>query len=251
MAGFQQVKVNRDLEFVNFAAHSPNVKGPMMTELNIFDDHFLNDTNDGTTWTEDTEGGTIAGDGAVLGGAVTFTTGGADEDMCELAKTRVVWSAYKNCGMEARIKVDNITSICINVGFVDALNSTADQVAGFLDGAGAFSAPTVTKDFALLVYDTDEAAAWYVGASANGTEDTPVAASPAVTLVNDTYVRLRVQTNTDGDSTFYINDTAVGFLSAQIEYDSDDLLTPYVAIMERSANARVLTIDRITVWQDA
>lgn len=248
MAGFQQVKVNRDLEFVNFAAHSPNVKGPMMTELNIFDEHFNNDTDE-NDWTESTQGGTITGNSAVLGGAVTIATGGASDGEGEISRL-ATWGASKNCGMEARIKMSGITQININVGFVDVVNNTDNEIAGMLSGSGVFTAPSVTADFALFVLDTGEASAWYVGASKNGNEGTPVAATPSTVPVTD-YIRLRVQTNTDGDVTFYLNDEAVGFLHEGVVATSSDLLTPYVACMENSSSTRTLTIDRITVWQDA
>ena len=251
----QQVLVDRDLEFRGAAKYQPNVKGPLMTELKIFDETFMADAAQ-QDWNEQETGCTIA-HAAVDGGAETITGDNtAVDDLGELSHT-AQWSAAYNCGVEFKIKVSQITDICVCAGFVDAKEATNDHVAGELNSAAALRDPTVTADAALFVFDRDCATtAWYVAAINNNSIGTPVVAVGSVAPVANTYFKVRIQTDSDGNCTFYYgagnsnNLTAVGYLPTAIAYATTNLLTPYVGFLCRVKGTQLATISRITTWQD-
>lgn len=254
MAGFSQVRVDRSLEFNGAAAYRPNVKGRMMTELKMFDSHFAGtSTLYGWTSTTGANGLTLA-HASVDGGAMTMTMGGVDEDCGEFYHT-AQWSAAYNVGMQAKVKISQITQTCVVVGFVDAYENTNDHVAGEIDAA-ALRNMSNTADFAGMTFDTDQNTdVWYCGASNNGTEGTPVAAKGAIAPVADTYFYVRVQTDKLGNVTLYYGKkpeliVPVGYLPSAIAYASTNLLTPYVGFIAHETTAEVCTISRVTVWQD-
>lgn len=250
MAGFQEVKVNRSLDFVNEANEEANIGGIPMPKKVILDDHFLTGTTSYMGWSEEEDNGCTIAAGTGAGGTITFTTDASDNGCGELYRV-AHFSAYKNCGMEARIKVDYITKIGINIGFVDAYHNTDNEINFEITAGAATLVDTRATDGAAFVFDTDAiSSVWYCCAVDTNDEGTPVAALGSLAPVANTYAELRVQLNSDGDATFYYNGKAVGFLSACLSHASTDMLTPYVAFIERSTAARILTVDRVTVWQD-
>ena len=216
----------------------------------ILDDHFLTGTTSYLGWLErETNGGTIAA-GTGMGGDITMTTDGSDDCCAEFYRV-AHFSASKNCGMEARIKLNTITFAGINVGFVDAVHAVNDQINFEITAAAATLVNGRATDGAAFVFDTDGSVdVWYCCAVDSDVEGTPVAAIGTLAPVADTYARLGVQLNSAGGATFYYNGIAVGFLPACLSYATTDMLTPYIGFIERSASARILTIDRVTVWQD-
>lgn len=249
MAGFQQVIVLRDLDFSRgAAAYQPNVKGPIMTELKIFDETFMADSDE-HDWNEEEVNGVTIAHSAADAGAMTMTAGGTDDDCGELSHT-AQWTAAKNCGVEVWLKISQITSICVAAGFVDAKTATNDRIAMEMDAA-TLKNMTGTADCCGLLFDTDATTGvWYCVAANNGTEGTPVAALGSLAPVAATYVKLRIQTDSTGKVAYYYNGVAVGSQAAAIAAASTDLLTPYVGFISRSTAAAVCTIARITTWQE-
>ncbi len=236
---------DRGLIFSGAAAIQANVVGNFMPERVILHDHFIADYSEQDWVAEATNGSTIA-QAVANGGTVTIVTGGSVDDCGEFSHA-VQWSGAKNCVMEARINVSNITSVGINVGWIDADLSTNDQIGFELTGTALVNARA--NEGAVFVFDTDgDTDVWYVAATDSGNEGTPVVLQPSVAPVNSTYENLRVTIDTDGNARFYRNGKTVGFLGTAIT--AAGLLTPYVAIIDRAGSARTLTIDRITCWQD-
>ncbi len=249
MAGFMEVDVNRQLEFKNSAAHIPNVKGVIMPKLKIYDETFMNDSLG--DWDEQEAHGATITHSAVDGGAMIITgSDTATDDCAELSHT-AQWSAASNCGMEAKVKISQITDIALAIGFVDAKEATNDHIAGELVTTPTLRDPTVTADFCGFIFDTDaDTDVWYIGAIDNDVIGTPVAAAGAIAPVINTYFRVRVQTNTAGDVSFFYNGKLVGVLATAIGETSAELLTPYVGTIQRVKGAQVVTMSRITTWQD-
>jgi hypothetical protein len=244
----QQVRIERDLVFTGAAAYTPNIKGIPMVEKKIFDETFISDASE-HDWTEEEDNGTTIAHAAADGGAETITASGTDDDCGELLHT-AQWSPYYNCGMEAKVKISQITGTCICVGFVDALTNTNDHVAMELSGANMVNM-TNTADACGMVFDTDATTdVWYCVTANNGTEGTPTAATGSLAPEADTYFKIRVQTNSSGDVDFYYNGIPVGHKAAAIAHTATDLLTPYIGFIARSTDAQVCTVSRITVWQD-
>ena len=253
MAGFQQVKVNRDLEFVGAAKYQPNVKGPMMTELKVFDEIFVAATSN--DWNEQEAHGSAITHTALDGGAMLITcNGSADMDCGELSQT-AQWSPYFNCGMEAKVKLSQVTAVGIAIGFVNAKNATDDHIAGELNSSNVITTPGTTTDAALFIFDTASSPdVWYYGAIKAGTPGTAVAAVGSLVPVADTYFKVRIQTDSDGNVLFYYNGIPVGRLftatTGALAHLVTSMLTPYVGFISRSTANPVCTISRITTWQD-
>ncbi len=240
----------RGLEFRGVANQKRNIYGiPMLAKVYI-DDHFLTGTTSYMGWLErETDGGTIAA-GTGMGGTITITTDGSDDGCAEFYRV-AHFSAYKNCGMEARIKLNTITFAGINVGFVDAVHAVDNQINYEITAGAATLVDARATNGAAFVFDTDGTPdVWRCCAVKADAEGTPIAAIGTLAPVADTYANLRVQLDSSGNATFYYNGTAVGYLPACLAYSSTDMLTPYIGFIERSASARILTVDRVTVWQD-
>ena len=247
MAGFQEVYVSRKIGIKGDGLEQAIVSGPWVTKYKIFDECFFADADE-HDWAETTYGTTID-HGAVEGGSTTITAGGTLNDAGELSHT-AQWSAAKNCGVEIRMKVSAITTICVCGGLVDARENTNDHVAMEISGT-ALRSCTVTADFCGFIFDTDQDTdVWYVGASNNGTEGTPVAATGTLAPVANTFFIIRIQTDKDGNVRFYYNGVNVGVLPTAIAYASTNLLTPYVGFIARSTGTPVCTVNRITTWQE-
>ena len=256
MAGFQQVDIGRTLTFEQAAAYQASIVGPHISKQKFIDFSF-----EGTStlygWSSTTANGMTLAQGAVDGGSMTLTLGGVDEDCGELVHT-AQWSPAYNCGMFAKLKISAITEVCVTVGFVDAKENTNDHVAGEIDSAALRNMST-TADWAGFTFDTDQTTkVWYVGASKNGTEGTPVAAVGSLAPVANTYFYVCVQTDSDGNVLFYYGTqidrmTSVKRLYAAtgaIAKTTSDLFAPYIGFLAHTATALVCTVSRVIVWQD-
>lgn len=253
MAGFQQVKVSGLLDFLGEAKHQGNT-GLIIPKLKILDCGFAGvSTLYGWTSTTGANGCTLAA-AAVDGGAITLTMGGTDEDCGEFYHT-AQWSPASNCGMLAKVKISQLTQVCVTVGMVDAYENTNDHVAGEIDTASLRNNSN-TADWCGMTFDTDQTTdVWYVGASNNGTEGTPVAAKGSLIPTANTYFYVALQTDTAGNVQFYYGNkidrlAAVGYLPTAIAYASTNLLTPYIGFIAHEATAEVCTISRVITWQD-
>jgi len=247
----QQVRIARDLVFAGYANQSANIKGNAMMEKVYLHDHFIADPDE-QDWVEEASNGSTIAQAAANGGTVTITTGGTDDDVGEFSHA-AQWSGSKNCVMEARVKVDDITTVGLNVGWIDADMSANDQICYELDGTNAL-VNARGSDGAAFVFDTDAGTdVWYCAAVKSDTEGTPVTLAggtygATTAPVNNTYANFRVALDTSGNATFYYNGEAVGYLPECCT--AATLMCPYVAIVARDGVARVATIDRITCWQD-
>jgi len=253
MAGFQQLDIARMLKFEQAAAHQASINGPHISKQKFVDFGF-----EGTStlygWSSTTDKGMTLAQGAVDGGAMTLTLGGVDEDCGELVHT-AQWSPAYNCGMFAKLKISAITEVCVTVGFVDAKENTNDHVAGEIDATTLRNMST-TADWTGFTFDTDQDTdVFYVSAQNNGTEGTPVAAVGALAPVANTYFYVCVQTDTEGNVSFYYGTkidqlVAVGYRPAAIAYASTNLLAPYIGFLAHTATALVCTVSRVILWQD-
>lgn len=254
MAGFQEVDIGRKLTFEQAAKHQASIFGPHISKEKQVDFSFEGtSTLYGWNSTTGANGLTLAR-ANLDGGAMTLTMGGVAEDCGEFYHN-AAWSPASNCGMLAKLKISAITNVCVTAGFVDAYENTNDHVAGEIDGT-ALRNMSNTADWTGLTFDTDQTTdVFYVGASNNGTEGTPVAATGSLAPTADTYFYVCVQTDTSGNVTFYYGTkidrlNAVGYLPAAIAFASTNMLAPYVGFIAHTAVALVCTVSRVIVWQD-
>lgn len=240
----QQVSVERDLVFKGAAAHTSNVEGNICFDkhvyFNDFDGAAVDETHDIDV--NEAHGGTGA-IAAIDNGAYRLASSTTDNDKAEAA-TGLYWKARNNCVMEARVKVDNVDTVGINVGFSDAPEEANDQIAFEINVA------TVTdrcSNGVCFAYDTDATTKrWYiVNTKADAEGGTLTSFTPAA----DTYEVFRIELDASGNATYYRNGVAVGYKVNAVT--ATTALTPYVAVISRAGTAaRNLDIDYIKCWQD-
>lgn len=247
----QQVRVEGEIVIAGEASYTPNVEGLILPKLKVNDYTFDSDADE-HDWvsTTGTNGGTLS-HGTAEGGSTVMTCAANPLDCLEFYHT-TQYGPYRNCGMEARLAVSGIGSICIAIGFVDAAFAGNDHVALELSGATQYDNTTTVHDNCGMTFDTAaDNAYWYYSALENDVVRTPVLAGAGTLAPEaDAYFRVRVQTDSDGNVWFYYNGKPVGRMKEYIASGSSDLLTPYVGIISRSTDAWVATVPRITVWQD-
>ena len=153
------------------------------------------------------------------------------------------WEGDKKAVMACRIKISDITTVKVEVGFTDAISGDAGAV-------NVLATPSYTADdLAMWVIDTDDTATWQaVGVKAtNGI--TKVEDSTIVAPVNDTYQTLIVELDDDAVrfSQLDLNQKMV-YQSAwqQNGIEGGTNVTPWVFVQNR-ANAidRLVTMDYI------
>jgi hypothetical protein len=239
----QIVKVDRKLDFRDAATYSKNIYGHPFTEKSIFDeDFFVPQAYHG--WVEEeTNGGTIAW---AAPHALTLTTGGVDNDVCELTHPST-WTGSRNAMVQFRAKMDGIATVGVNIGLVDADMSTNDQMC-FEIGAGVATLTNArATNGVAFVFDTDgDPDYWYMCATKADVEGTPV--SLAIAPVAATYAWFGIKLDSSGNATFYYNFKPVGYQAAAV--GGTTALKPYVANIARTGAVRVATVDRFIGWQD-
>lgn len=147
--------------------------------------------------------------------------------------------------LEARLKISAITNAAFYFGWTD------QKAALEIPIESAASADTITTnatDGIGFFFDTSMATdnIWLAGVN-NGTDETHQ--NSAIAPVADTYITLRIVTNTSGDATFYINGAAVG--SAMTTAAATGVtLYPTLAAMARSTASRTMTVDYLYLRQD-
>lgn len=247
----QQVNVYRELKFQGSANYNANITGNPMYDKVFFHDHFIADPSE-KDWVEsESYGGTIT-QSAANGGTVLITLGGSNDDSGEFSHA-AQWSGAKNCVMEARVKIDNIATVGVNIGWVSVVEGADNQISFELD-SGDDLVNDRAPDGAAFVFDTDAGTdVWYCAACKSNAELTPITFSGAThgaTTVpeNGTYATFRVALDTSGNATFFYNGEPVGYLASAVT--AATLQCPLVSAIGRDGNARVITIDRITCWQD-
>ncbi len=247
-----QVKAFDKFEALRQANNRANFAGNFMEEKVRLHDHFIAAPSE-QDWVEEATNGATIAQAAADGGTVTITLGGTDNDVGEFSHA-AQWSAAKNCVMEARVKVDAITTVGLNIGWVDADMSTNDQMCYEIAAGAATLVNARVSDGAAFVFDTDGLTdVWYtaaVKADAEGTPATFTGNTNGATTAPEvaTYANFRVKLDSDGDAFFFYNGEMVGYQATAVTVAT--LQCPYVAIIARTGAVRVATVDRITCWQD-
>ena len=146
--------------------------------------------------------------------------------------------------IEARLKVDAITDVYVGVGFTDTISTTV-ELPIFLNAADLDSDAT---DACGVIFDTDATTdQWCHGGVKNGVDTTPAFSGSAPAA--DTYVIVRVEVSAAGAVQGFINGTAIGAAVANA-VTATTALTPFIAVANRGAAQRVLTLDYVKVEQN-
>jgi len=178
---------------------------------------------------------------------------GATGEYCNLTLPELNFTGSRNCGMAARVNLDAITSVKLEVGFIDL--TTRVSIVNSL------ATPTYTAaDGACWILDTDDTAYWQCVGVKNTTGATKIEPAaqtdhaPVASAFQTLVVKLE-QTGTAGDACAYFY-----LLDAQNDliYSSGGMvnaitstvgLSPLVGITLRGALDRHVRIDFLAAWQ--
>ena len=215
-----------------------------LDQVEVFDD-FLGDVLDVKWRTADTGSGSSA-DAVISAGAngtIVMVTGTADNGYSALSR-ELNFQGQLNCVMAARIKVDDIAAVKIEVGFTDAHDD-----AGAVDTLATYA--TTATDWVGWIFDTDDTAYWQATGVDSNTEATKIEDSLAP--VAATYETLIVALE-DTTAHFYRLD-ANGYQTYRSApmtgaCTKDVSLTPWVFVQSREASdSKTLTVDYVKAWQ--
>ena len=215
----------------------------------VFDD-FLGDVLDVEWRTADTGSGSSADAviSAGTNGTIVMVTGTADNGFSAISR-ELNFQGQLNCVLAARIKLDDVADVKVEVGFTDAHD---DGTNGAVNTLATYS--TTATDWAGWIFDTEDAGnatQWQATGVDSNTEATKI--EPSLTVAADTYETLIValedttahffRLDTNGYQT-YSSAPMTGACSKDVD------LTPWVMVQSREAgDSKTLTVDYIKAWQ--
>jgi hypothetical protein len=245
MAGFEQVKVNRSLEFVNDANQEPNEKG-MRDPVGIhvrydFTELALDNTNKYTPYIDGTSSVALGNGGLIL------TTAATDTKTASQTQGGIWWYPGKNCTVEHKFKIDVITTVAIYAGFSDAVSEASGYLPHGITGATQTATATDSAGFLL---DTLQTLAYFniVNSKAAGSAKAFTQLTSAYVLVANTDLITRTTIDTSGNARYYWNGKEVGYKALAVTVATP--LIPYFGIRNNAAAAHVATLRRVDAWQD-
>ena len=172
-----------------------------------------------------------------------LATGATDEAWATLAR-RLIYPADATLNLvEARLKLNNITDVIFEFGFSDALSESAGLAMTSHDSTPV----AVASNAALFAWHAETTGAGEISTAlevctVNAT--TAARTTSTTALVNDTYVKLAIVIDEDGDAAFYINETLITSVATAVATAAD--LTPWVTVVcKEAAQSRSVTIDWI------
>ena len=220
-------------------------------KVTLFTD-FLGDTLEDNEWNATAGGGTgnTVAMSAGAGGRYSLLTSSVDEGATHadggsgISSAALNWRADQGgLVMEARIRIDNITSVAIFVGFTDVESTTVELP--IFKTVGADTIDSDATDACGVCFDTDGTTdEWFHGGVDTGTDTAATHSSSAP--VNDTYVIVRVEVSAAGAVRGYIDGTAIGSATASAVTPTAPL-TPAIFVCQRTGSARTLLVDYIWV----
>ena len=153
-------------------------------------------------------------------------------------------SGAGNIVFETKIKIDDITNVCIFVGVTDDVTSLSMPFT-----LGASDALTSNEaNAAGFLFDTaaDTDNIWLVGVDTNvdATHE-----NTGIAFVNDTYKTLRIEIDTSGNAFFYIDGSRVGVQMTDAVATNVNL-APTIAVFSRTSASRTLTCARCYMKSD-
>ena len=215
-----------------------------LDQVVVFDD-FVGDVLSVEWRTADTGSGSSA-DAVISAGAngtIVMVTGTADNGYSALSR-ELNFQGQLNCVMAARIKVDDIAAVKMEIGFTDAHDD-----AGAVNTMATYA--TTATDWVGWVFDTDDTAYWQATGVDTNTEATKI--EDGLAPVAATYETLIVALE-DTTAHFYRLD-ANGYQTYRSApmtgaCTKDVSLTPWVMVQSREAgDSKTLTVDYIKAWQ--
>lgn len=182
---------------------------------------------------------------STAGGAVRLTSGDTTTVAESLSSLTQALNWKANTGglfVEARVKlVSSIANVAVNIGFTD------DLATSTLEEPFSISGTTITSnatDGVCFVYDTAQTNDyWHLQGVKAGTDTAINNSSKAP--VADTYALFRLELDSSGNATFFIDGVKVG--TAANAVTATVALTPVVSVMARTTTSKSVDVDYIRV----
>lgn len=180
-------------------------------------------------------------------GLVACTTVAGDNFYASMAR-ELNLSSLLSAGIEARLKLDDITLCQIEMGLVDAKNYANGRAFDDFDQAANLPTP-VAADAVVIGFDpTDSTINNLCGVSVDSGGVAAVN-DLGIALVNLTFVILKVQLDPVGTARYYVNNALIATQLLAVEPTTP--LTPWMTISNKAgAIARILTPDYCKWWQN-
>uniref|UniRef100_A0A6M3KGF2 Uncharacterized protein n=1 Tax=viral metagenome TaxID=1070528 RepID=A0A6M3KGF2_9ZZZZ len=238
----QQLTTSRTLEFQDHS-HKTNVFGPMIPRNPQFTDHFV-DWVDTSKYTLTVGGSSDAiAFSATAGGQCLFTLGQADNDACMLAG-KLIWNGSKNCSLNARVTITDVSGVALFVGFSDAETESNLLPMDYKDG----TLVTTADDAVGFICDADKGtSSIYLVGTKNTTNATVV--DSGVDWGDTQTKELAITVDTNGHAYFWIDGVSVGKVTDAVT--AATLLCPVVGGAVRAADlGETINLRRLSVWED-
>ena len=175
--------------------------------VHFFDD-FLVDTLDTFKWTANSDTGGTATVIEAPGGELRLTTDGTDGDI-QNAFGPEIFQADDGGPVVFHCRARLVTSLSQGVFLGLSDDNDADEVPIDLDGG---TLTTTATDAVGFVYDSGEDGKWYCVGVKGGTDTAQTAVNAKFNPVAGTYQTFRIQLNSAGTATFFINEEQVAQL---------------------------------------
>lgn len=213
-----------------------------------FDD-FTCDAIDTNYYNVANNSGTNASNFAVVlaaGGTIAGAPGTDDNSSVSLVGP-IIWQGDKNCGVEMRLKFEQVTAIHWEMGFIEAVPGSNTGAVNDIDTPTVYGA-----NFAVLAMDTDQT----LKTTAIVTEGTTSGQDPAKTNCGtwaptaDTFFTASVQII--GNDVFAtINGTEYqAAYDAQGNVEGGTLEGIWLYVQNRGTASTICTVDYIRTWQE-
>jgi len=219
---------------------------PSPTRVALFDD-FIGDRVSTSVWqfVEGTDSATSSA--AILtggiGGVLRLTTGdagtGLAADTEQMTANQLMWQASNGgLSLQARLKLSQITECYVFVGFTDTVAASLE--APIMSAGSADTFTTNASDAVGFMFDTRMTTdnIWLTGVKA---DVDATHQNSGVAPVAAQYLTLRVDVDSSGNATFYINGVQRGTTLANAITAATDL-TPVVTV-SKTATASSMTLD--------
>jgi hypothetical protein len=179
-------------------------------------------------------------------GLCPLTTVAGDNLYASMAR-ELNLSSLLYAGVEARLKLDDITNCTIEMGLVDAKNYANGRAFDDYELTGGLPTPVAT-DAAIIGFDPTDSPLHPQLNGVSAIAGTGTVNALGVTLTNLTFVILKVQLDALGTARYYVNNALLATQLLAITPATP--LTPWMAISNKAgAIARVLTPDYCKWWQ--
>ena len=222
------------------------------------EDDFTEDTLSTTRWNLATDGADASAFAwsSAENGTIAGSTGTTDNGYLAI-NGDVLWKGDKNCGMEVRWKIDEVTGFTFEIGWTDALT---DETLPAVTDVDTPATGNGAVDVAVIHLDTDQTltTAAFVSESTTTSYAAQKVNIGTWTPTAATYYKSRVQLL--GDNALYKiwNDTdpanpvliASGEGGLSLAIEGATLVRPHILFGTRNTTAKAPIIDLIRVWKD-